>query len=345
MKTLRSLLLAAVFCFSLTPNGNVQSDSAQAYDLIAAVNALRVDNGLSELEIDGSLMAAAQGQADYLASIAPDVGDGHAGPGGTRPVDRAAAAGYALGPGWNVVENWAAARGSTSVSEIIYGSWSDALHWNTMTTSDGVHVGAGVAEASNGMVYYILDVGVQYGSGGSESAPSTGIAATIPTAAVTARVAPVALATPADDGSIIHEVQTGQALWNIAMAYEVTVEDLIALNELSENPVIFTGQKILVKVAFTPTPSPTVTLTPRPPTRTPIPQQTAQELRITQVPDEDNSFLNMDRRSMGIALVLICGIGLALIVVGTISKKKTNQPQKPPKDPSELPPDDLFNSP
>lgn len=335
------VLLLAVFCALPVNVGSVQSDTSAAYDLIAAVNALRVSNGLNELAIDGALMAAAQGQADYLASIAPNVGDGHSGPGGTRPIDRAAAAGYALGSGWNVVENWAAARTSTSVSDIIYGSWSDALHWNTMVTPDGVHVGAGVAEA-NGLLYYILDVGVQYGSGSGSPPANTGIAATIPTAAATARVAPVALATSAADGSIIHEVQIGQALWNIAMAYEVTVDDLIALNDLPANPVIYVGQKLLVKVAFTPTPSPTATLTPRPATRTPIPQQTARELSPTEVPAEAGSILEMDRTSMGIALVLICGIGLALIVVGTASKDKNNKKKPPPQDPSELPPDDLF---
>ena len=50
----------------------------------------------------------------------------------------------------------------------------------------------------------------------------------------------------------------------------------------------------------------------------------------------------MDRKSMGIALVLVCGIGLALIVVGTASKDKNNKKKPPPQDPSELPPDDLF---
>ena len=344
MKILRILLLSAVFCILLAQAGLVQSDTARAYDLIAAVNALRVSNGLNELQVDGALMAAAQGQADHLASIAPNVGDGHAGPGGNRPIDRAAAAGYALGAGWNVVENWAAARASSPISDIIYGSWSDGVHWNTMTSADGVHVGAGAAEASNGLVYYILDVGVQYGSGGVPQTPRSGIAATVPTAAVTARIAPLKLATPAADGSIVHEVQTGQALWNIAMAYEVSVDDLIVLNDLPANPVIYTGQKILVKVAFTPTPEPTATLTPRPPTRTPIPQQTAQELRATSVPDERDTSLNLDRRSMGIALVLICGIGLALLVVGTLSKKKNSKPEKPPQDPSELPPEDLFRT-
>ncbi|GAI86775.1 unnamed protein product, partial [marine sediment metagenome] len=57
------------------------------------------------------LMAAAQGQADYLASEYganfPSWDMGHIGAGGTYAIDRAVAAGYNVGPGWNVVENWA----------------------------------------------------------------------------------------------------------------------------------------------------------------------------------------------------------------------------------------------
>ena len=53
-----------------------------SYDVIAAVNALRASYGLPAYAVDNLLMLAAQGQADYLASIAPNIGNGHIGPGG-----------------------------------------------------------------------------------------------------------------------------------------------------------------------------------------------------------------------------------------------------------------------
>lgn len=325
MKKIRFLLLLAVFCALALPQARVYSAAPSPYDMIAAVNDLRAGLGLAPLEIDGSLMAAAQGQADYLASIAPNVGDGHSGPGGSRPPDRALAAGYPLGPGTNVIENWAASSPSTSLSDIIYSTWSDTLHWNTMTASDAVHVGAGIAEGG-GLVYYILDVGVKYGSGGTTGG---GVASTIPTTAVTAQVAPVQVATPNAEGKIIHTVKLGQALWSIAAAYDMTVDQIKASNGL-KGETIYVGQELVIQAAYTPTPSPTATLTPRPPTRTPIPQQTAQPVATAGEPGKDKSgaksILNMDRKTMGLALILICGIGLALMIIGTASKDK-----KPPK--------------
>ncbi|MDP2965351.1 MAG: LysM peptidoglycan-binding domain-containing protein [Pelolinea sp.] len=330
MKKIRFLLLLAVFCSLALPKAKVYSAAPSPYDLIAAVNNLRAGLGLSPLEIDGSLMAAAQNQSDYLGSNygtnSPTWDQGHIGAGGTYARDRAVAAGYPLAAGMNVVENWAGGNNSTPLSDIIYSYWSDSTHMNTMTTADGVAVGAGITEG-DGYVYYILDVAVKYGSGGSSGG---GVPSTIPTTAVTAQVALVQVATPNADGKIIHTVKLGQALWSISAAYDIPVDQLIAMNGLSKNAVIFEGQELLIQAAYTPTPSPTATLTPRPPTRTPIPQQTAQPVATVQEQGKGNgdakSILNMDRKTMGLALILICGIGLALMIIGTASKDK-----KPPK--------------
>jgi LysM repeat protein len=326
MKKIRFILLLAVICTLALPKTRVYSAAPSPYDLIAAVNVLRAGLGLSQLEIDGSLMASAQGQADYLASISPNVGDGHSGPGGSRPRDRAIAAGYSLGPGRDVLECWAADVPSTPISDIIYGTWSDPLHWDTMNSVDAVHVGAGIAEGS-GLVYYIVDFGVIYGSGGSN--PGSGVPSTIPTTAVTIQVAPVQVATPNAEGKIIHVVKNLQTLWGIAVAYDVTIDQIKAANGL-QTDTIFTGQELVIQAGYTPTPSPTATLTPRPPTRTPIPQQTAQPVATVQEQAKGSSsaksILNMDRKTMGLVLILICGVGLALMIIGTASKDK-----KPPK--------------
>jgi LysM repeat protein len=226
-----------------------------------------------------------------------------------------------------VVENWAGGNNSTPLFDIIYDYWSDPAHMGTMTTADGVAVGAGVTEG-DGYVYYILDVAVKYGSGGSN--PGGGVASTIPTTAVTAQVAPVQVASPNADGKIIHTVKLGQALWSIAVAYDTTPAQIKAVNGLTSD-IITVGQELVIQVAYTPTPSPTATLTPRPPTRTPIPQQTAQPVATVQEQSKGNSaaksILNMDRKTMGLVLILICGVGLGLMIIGSSSKNK-----KPPKE-------------
>lgn len=330
MKKLRFFLLLAVFLSLIIPLRRVQSAAPSSYDLISMVNDLRMNNGLPAMETDGALMSAAQMQSDYLASEYgtnfPSWDMGHVGAGGTAAIDRAAAMGYFVGPGWNVLENWAGGNNSIPLSEIVYSFWNDDAHMGNMLHPDVVHVGAGVTEG-DGFVYYIIDFAVKYGSGGSSSG---GVASTVPTTAVTPKIAPVTVVTPNEDGSIIHEVEIGQTLWSIAVAYEVTVDQLLALNNLSANAVIYEGQTLFVQPAYTPTPSPTATQTPRPPTRTPVPAGTAQVVKTPSLNSEDssNGFFGFDRQTMGLALILVSGIGLVLIVVGTMAKdKKTKPPQ------------------
>jgi len=332
MKKIPTLLLTAVLCALALPKSGVRSAAPSPYDVIAAVNELRAGKGLAALEIDGSLMTAAQGQSDYLGSTYgtdfPSWDQGHIGAGGTTARDRAIAAGYPLAAGMNVVENWAGGNNSTPLFDVIYDYWADDAHLSTMLTADGVAAGAGVTEG-DGYVYYILNVAVRYGSGGSSS--GGGVASTIPTTAVTAQVAPVRVATPDAEGRIIHVVKDLESLWGIAVAYETTIDQIKAVNGLNTD-TIFTGQELVIQMGYTPTPSPTATLTPRPPTRTPIPQQTAQPIATAQEKGTQKSgarsFLNMDRKTMGLVLILICGAGLALIVLGSAGKGK----KEPPKE-------------
>ena len=156
------------------------------------------------------------------------------------------------------------------------------------------------------------------------------MASTIPTTAVTAQVAPVRVATANAEGRIIHVVKDLESLWGIAVAYETTIDQIKAVNGL-KNDIIFTGQELVIQAGYTPTPSPTATVTPRPPTRTPIPQQTARPVGTAQNKESGNggaqSILNMDRKTMGLILILICGVGLALMIFGSAGKNK-----KPPKE-------------
>jgi len=329
MKNSRIFLLLIVFTFLLFPLQQVQSAAPSSYDLLAAVNSLRQSNGLPAIETNEILMVSAQIQSDYLGSTygtdSPGPSEGHVGAGGTSELDRAVSVGYPVGPSWYVDEIWAKGNNGTTAEDAVYEIWNNSdIHRKVILNPDNVHMGAGVTEG-DGYVYFIVVFGIDFGSGGSSNG---GVASTIPTTAVTPNVAPVTVATPKEDGSIIHEVEIGQALWSIAAAYEVTLDQLYALNNLSAGAVIYEGQTLLVQLAYTPTPSPTTTQTPRPPTRTPIPAQTAQAVKTQASKSEDssNSFLGLDRQTMGLALILICGIGLVLIVVGTMAKDKRPKP-------------------
>lgn len=331
MKNLKILVLLSVLLAVALPTGMVSSAAPSALDLIGAVNDLRANNHLTAIITDEALMSAAQAQADYLALTYdinyPSAEEGHIGAGGTYARDRAVAAGYTLPSGMNVVENWAGGNSDTALSDVIYDFWADDTHMGTMLNVDAVAVGAGVSQSTGGAVYFVLDVGVKYGSGSKASVGST-----IPTTAVTAQVALVQVATPREDGTIVHVVGNGQALWNIAAAYGVSVDEIKQWNNLKSD-FITTGQELLVQLAPTATEPPPPTETPRAPTRTPIPAQTAKavETQATEARNNDGGVLGMDRQTMGLALILICGAGLALVVLGTMNRDKNKNKKQPPK--------------
>lgn len=81
-------------------------------------------------------------------------------------------------------------------------------------------------------------------------------------------------ATAQADGAIEHVVIEGQSLWTIAITYQTTINELALLNGIAaDNPVVFIGQKLIIRPANTAQPTATITLTP-PPTETLPPSET-----------------------------------------------------------------------
>ncbi len=147
-------------------------------------------------------------------------------------------------------------------------------------------------------------------------------------------IVPVATATPQPDGSIVHEVQYGQTLWMIAEAYGVERSDLIALNNLTgANPVLWVGQKLLIRMAPTPTVTPSPTSTLRPPTRTPTLSPTpitptpTHTLAPTHTPTPRPLIPNFqamqpnDRRGIGIGFLAVSALGLLAVIYFGFRKK------------------------
>jgi spore germination protein YaaH len=76
------------------------------------------------------------------------------------------------------------------------------------------------------------------------------------------------LSTPREDGAVYHDVQYGQSLWSIAIAYGTKIDEIKRLNNLTSNE-IYLGQKLLIKNAGTATPTVTAAA------QTETPQQTS----------------------------------------------------------------------
>jgi LysM repeat protein len=307
--------------------GSAERSTAQAgdpYALIDAVNNLRIGNGLPPYEINSTLMSIAQSHSNYQASIGQVT---HIGAGGTRPRDRAAAAGYGGGATFFISENIA---GGTDLSvDGAVSMWlGDDPHIQTMLSPNYQEIGAGVAEA-DGFVYYTIDAA--YVAGGNYSPPATvrpGGPTALPYYAVQTT-------TPNSDGSLVHTVMAGQNLTLIAKAYGLTVVELKKLNNMT-NDALYVGDILIIRLGNTPgptnTPSPTGTPTraataTRKPTRTSTPTATAvATTTATLIADpvqSDASTGGSDQfgNILVIAIVVMAAGGVILMVVGGVIRR------------------------
>ena len=229
-----------------TPIVSAQGDPSQ--EIVRLVNDLRIRNGLPPLIWDGRLAAAAQNQAGFMA--ANNVYS-HTGAGGSSPQSRAAAAGF---PG-RATENVVGGTNLSPGQGVIW--WQNSpVHLNTLLSPQYTHVGTGSASGFD-QNFYALVAG----------APSNVIAPSLPEAEqpgdqLLAAVAPIILAEPRDDGSIIHSVGPGQSFWVIAARYEVPLEQLYLFNNLSEGSVISPGDEIVIRLPEGQEPPPTPTPPP-----------------------------------------------------------------------------------
>lgn len=301
-------------------------------DLIAEVNALRATYGLPPLNNDGILMSVAQAHTDYQASIQTVT---HTGANGSRPRDRAAAAGYGGGGTFFISENIIGGTGMTPAAAVQW--WTgDLPHLNTMIGPNYTHIGAGVAADANGRTYYTIDVAYIASAPGNNPTPIGYVDPWAGSGAGSGGASPVIVATPLADGSIIHVVQPGQALYTIAVVYDVALETILALNKLTENSFIFPGDKILIKTANTPTPPPAPSDTPIPsgtpvtPTRTPRPFETptplggdiAQPASPGVAETAGSSPAPGVLRSLAVPLLIILALAAgALVLVGNLREQ------------------------
>ncbi|MEI8132139.1 MAG: CAP domain-containing protein [Leptolinea sp.] len=340
------IIFSGFICLCLLlPGQVVKADDGNVYDMITQVNAVRVSKGLSPLETDGSLMAIAQAHAEYMASTGICT---HEGPGGTRPKDRAIAAGYGGGGTVWATENiYCSGR---SVSEVVTWWQGDDLHLLPFVESSYRSVGGGIALGANGQTYYVLDAAyTSGGTGGTISKTTTSGGVVVPNPpSISQKVSPVITATMQPDGSLVHEVQAGQAYWSIAIAYNMKINEIIQLNGLSSGSVLRIGQKLTIHGPFTATPdlSPTPSLEPETPTPTITQTPTitlTPTLTYTPTPrplfESAAGLQNLDRRSFGVGLVVVCVLGLGLMILGGFRRKKKLIPEE--YDPLDPPIDSL----
>jgi LysM repeat protein len=219
----------------------VPANQASAYELILAMNTLRVSYGLPALIEDPIVNAVAQSTAATMAAnnMSWHIGDVRG---------RIAAAGYGGGGTVWATENFAVSSGGWGIDEIM-AAWADPDHMRPAVEPSYCHVGAGMAETSDGRIYYVLQAAYVSGQECGSSSPSSPGGVPQPGAVpnpVSQLIIPVKIATPDAEGKIFHEVQAGQSFWSIAIAYQITIRDIEVWNNLSRNIPLKTGQRLFI---------------------------------------------------------------------------------------------------
>ena len=214
-----------------------------AASILQQVNQFRLNNGLAAFEYNGALASAAQNHANYMATNM--IFSSHVGSGGSTPQSRAEAAGYIGFVSENIV-------GGTRMSAAQGLNWwrNSPVHYNTLVTSRYSHAGTGFA--TDGEInYYVLVVGRP-----SSAPPPLDQADDSPAPLF---ITPITLATPREDGSIVHVVQDGQALWTLAAYYEVPLTDILLYNGLQPDSFVQPGDEVVIRLADGQAPPPTPT--------------------------------------------------------------------------------------
>lgn len=238
-----------------------QESPPTAAEVIEAVNALRIANGLLPLNAHPVLMQVAAWEANAIAGGAP----GHTRPNGLTLGQWLLSLGYPLSGDLSLdgyrSENWVAAR---TAQEAVNAWLGDGPHTNTMLSPDRSDIGAAVAVSDQ--IYIVLETALQTRSGEMQTdaypiltAIAQGGSFTGGDSSVPQYIIPVKRSTARPGGDVIHKVQYGQSLWSIAITYNTTIDQIRAWNNLGESIEIYDGQVLLVQRGATQPPPPSNT--------------------------------------------------------------------------------------
>jgi uncharacterized protein YkwD/LysM repeat protein len=258
---LLTLTLSLLQPRSVSARPLTQENPPTAEEVIQAVNALRIANGLLPLNTHPVLMQVAQWEANAIAGGAP----GHTRPSGLTLGQWLLSLGYPLSGDLSLdgyrSENWVVAR---TAQEAVDAWLTDVPHMDTMLSPNRSDIGAAVAVGDQ--VYLVLETALQTRSGEMQydayeilTAIAQGGYSASGDSSVPQYIIPVRRSTAQPSGDVIHKVQYGQSLWSIAVTYNTTIDQIRAWNNLGDIIDIYEGQILLVQRNATQPPPPTLT--------------------------------------------------------------------------------------
>jgi LysM repeat protein len=245
----RLFLIGLTLLISLLMAEVIQAQGDSATTVINTINQLRAQNGLAALQSHPALMQIAQQHSQYQASLGTWT---HVSADGSRPINRAYAAGFGNGATIFISENVAYGQ-NASVMEIINGPWNDPDHHHTMYNPSAKYIGAGVAYSGD-LVFYTVDTG--YWVGDPAPTPDNPAISITPSTSQEPTAVPVVVSTPMSDGSVKHIIAGGQSLWTIAAVYNISLEELREMNGLEPDAIMNLGDEIIIQPSYTPTNTP-----------------------------------------------------------------------------------------
>ena len=276
-----TLWLVLVLVVSITPNQVTLVKPAvsvslqgSANDLIAAVNTLRVSNGLSAYTANSILMQIAQDQANYMAAT----GQVAHRPGLTQ---RILNAGYPLAgdlsQGGFRAEN--ITGGNKTAAQAVQEWTGDSLHLNTMLSPNLTEIGAGVAKVGD-RYFWVIDCAQPTTSGVPQAYTPNPDDPAVESSSSSDFIVPVVTSTPDENGLVYHEVQYGQTLWAIAIGYGVKIDEIRALNNQGATTDIYQGDRLLIRKDALPSPVPATSAV----ANTQVSTETFQIVTMTSLP-------------------------------------------------------------
>ncbi len=222
-------------------------------EVLSIVNNLRAEYGLPGYTYNAQLAAAAQRHANWMAATGIY---SHYADDGSSPYSRAVDAGYS----GSVSENIVGGSGLSAQQAVTW--WINSpSHFNSLISNQYVEGGVGFAQG-NGQNFYVLVVGYQTPAAPAAPAAGAGNDGASGGNPDQFRVGSLPLASPREDGSIVHTVGSGQSLWSIAARYGVPLQDILLYNNLTESSTINPGNELIIRLADGADPPPT----PTPPT-------------------------------------------------------------------------------
>lgn len=216
-----------------------------ASDLLNRVNTLRVSLGLAPYNLNSALASAAQDQAQWMANTGQV---SHTRPDGSTPRIRAANYGYN--------SNWVSENiymGGLATVDDAWNFWlNSSIHYSGMTNRQYKEIGVGAASGPEGQAFVLV-----FGNPNSTQTTATN------NDSVVEQPAPPSFVVGVDAfGNIMHEIQPGDTLGDIALIYGYTWEDIpymLSINNLTEDDarLLEVGSIFLVPPksgTYTPTP-------------------------------------------------------------------------------------------